>query len=81
MLACATPHTRASFTLCAHGGQAHMLHACLPLAARRGANTGCLHASCIHAYHYTCARIRAYQGYLRFSLFDRSMACMEHLPM
>jgi hypothetical protein len=49
--------------------------------ACRGATTGCLHGPCQHFYHYTCARIRAYQGYLRFSLFDRSMACMEHLPM
>ena len=64
------------------------LCACSPVSpllpsvlCRRGATTGCFYGPCQQFYHFPCARARAYQGYLRFSLDGKRLACMEHAPL
>ncbi|KAF6260104.1 hypothetical protein COO60DRAFT_932553 [Scenedesmus sp. NREL 46B-D3] len=51
------------------------------LCGLKGATTGCLDEPCQQFYHYPCARVRAAQGHLQFSLQCRAMACSKHLDM
>jgi hypothetical protein len=56
------------------------LGACLIVCCpnRRGATAGCCDSACPKSYHYTCARIAAFRGDVKFALNSRTIACCKH---